>query len=436
MFTMILLLCLSLILTSTLAEESYRDYLSDSNVGRTLLHRLSLLKLISSSSHKKIQNNINPHKESIPPKVCDPKNIVQIVEYQFGRNGNQLIEFTHGIWVAYRHNRTFMMPEWMNTLLLPFEVSYLHTLFCFREYTKPTDDMNILPIESADSFFAFKLANQPIFASLFYIDSKTPTSADIPTKVIDELSLFYISVYTALWSHPKHSIVKASKWLIEHHLQGNFRYSSVHKRTLEGGCSEIFVRATKVSDFSPSELPMNHIEWTGRLHKSHPLCMMSESFVTSTMSLHNRSSEHTKLFVAFDGAGDIHDYKKNPNTVFLDVLNEYHEPKNTTGTNTHTSMIRRTNRVLRHHNPSPNTSGDTSLHMFIDMFVAMQSDLFILNPRSTFSWQIFVIRACLSLQSIPILLTQDLFMEAKGAERPLWVSWSSIQTALLDLYRR
>jgi len=403
-------------------EETYKDYLTG-NVGQILLHRLSLLRIISSSSYNKIQHSLPSS-----PRVCDPKNIVQIVEYQFGRNGNQLIEFAHGIWIAYRYNRTFMMPEWMNTLLLPFNTTYLQSLFCFQEYTKPTEDMNILPIESIESFFAFKLANQPIFAPLFYIDSKTPTESEIPFKAIEELTLFYLTVYTSLWSHPKHSIVKASKWVIENHLQGNFRYASVHKRTLEGGCSEIFMRATKVSDFSSSELPMDHGEWTGRLHKSHPLCVMSESFVTSTMNLHNRSSEQTKVFVAFDGAGDIHDYKRNPNAVFLDVLNDYHEPDITTSTPiTDVSLSTRgRRRDLRHHS----SGGD---HMFIDMFIAMQSDLFIMNPRSTFSWQIFVIRACLSLQSVPVLWNQDLFMEVRESQRPLWVSWKTIQSALVDL---
>lgn len=414
-----ILVVLCLLVVLTLAEESLYDFLTG-NVGQVLLQRLSLLRIVSSSAYRKIQQHI----VNVPTKrECDPKNIVQIVEFQFGRNGNQLIEFTHGVWIAYRYNRTFMMPEWMNTLLNPFETAYLQSMFCFREYTNPTEDMNILPIESADSFFAFKLANQPIFAPLFYIDSLTPTPADIPTKAVNELSLFYIAVYTALWSHPKHSILKASKWLIEHHLQGSFRYSSVHKRTLEGGCSEIFARATKLSDFSLLELPMDHAEFGGRWHRTHPLCSMTESFVTATMNLHNRSSEHTKLFVAFDGSGDIHDYKKNPNAVFLDVLNEYHEADAVT---LHTAATR----SLRHHNPNP---GGDNLNMFIDMFVAMHSDLFIMNPRSTFSWQIFVIRACLALQSVPVLLNQDLFLETRDAHRPLWVSWSSIRATLDEL---
>ena len=32
---------------------------------------------------------------------------------------------------------------------------------------------------------------------------------------------------------------------------------------------------------------------------------------------------------------------------------------------------------------------------FVDMFVAIHSDLFILNPRSTFSWEIYLVRLCL-----------------------------------------
>ena len=59
---------------------------------------------------------------------------------------------------------------------------------------------------------------------------------------------------------------------------------------------------------------------------------------------------------------------------------------------------------------------------------------FILDPRSTFSWQMFVIRTVLGLESVPILKNKDLFViNSKESDRftdseGLWVSWVNIIT--------
>jgi hypothetical protein len=46
------------------------------------------------------------------------------------------------------------------------------------------------------------------------------------------------------------------------------------------------------------------------------------------------------------------------------------------------------------------------------MFVSIHSEFFILNPRSTFSWQIYVIRVILGLESVPVLEDFDVFVKA------------------------
>jgi hypothetical protein len=40
---------------------------------------------------------------------------------------------------------------------------------------------------------------------------------------------------------------------------------------------------------------------------------------------------------------------------------------------------------------------------FVDLLVAMHSDLFIMNPKSTFSWQVYIVRVALALESVPRL---------------------------------
>jgi hypothetical protein len=73
---------------------------------------------------------------------------------------------------------------------------------------------------------------------------------------------------------------------------------------------------------------------------------------------------------------------------------------------------------------------------FVDMFVAIHSDLFILNPRSTFSWEIYLVRLCLGLLSVPVVRTNDLYLRKLPEEEVvpngmLWVSWTSVVDAFL-----
>ena len=75
---------------------------------------------------------------------------------------------------------------------------------------------------------------------------------------------------------------------------------------------------------------------------------------------------------------------------------------------------------------------------YVDIHMAIHGDFFILNPRSTFSWQVLLIRLCLGLESVPTLINSDLYLqdkkeyEAMHRDR-LWVSYSSIVQAAKDL---
>ena len=74
---------------------------------------------------------------------------------------------------------------------------------------------------------------------------------------------------------------------------------------------------------------------------------------------------------------------------------------------------------------------------FLEMFLAIHSDFFIMNPRSTFSFEVFVVRTILGLDSVPIMAKKDFYLLAKdkiGPENPLWVTFESIVNTVLDLY--
>ena len=62
---------------------------------------------------------------------------------------------------------------------------------------------------------------------------------------------------------------------------------------------------TKPSDFTAGELPMDRVEWTGNLMKNHPLCDMPADFVNTTLTMHRKESPQHKMFISFDGRGDV-----------------------------------------------------------------------------------------------------------------------------------
>ena len=74
---------------------------------------------------------------------------------------------------------------------------------------------------------------------------------------------------------------------------------------------------------------------------------------------------------------------------------------------------------------------------FLEMFMAIHSDFFIMNPRSTFSFEVFVIRTCLGLESVPVMKDKDFYVKASDSislKDPLWVTFGSIERAVLHLY--
>ena len=239
--------------------------------------------------------------------------------------------------------------------------------------------------------------------SLFinYVMSSTEFGGFLPKydkQLLRTLSHHFINVYTSLWSSPNPSLVEASNHFISKYLKNDFNYTTVHKRALDGGCSEVLSHNTKLSDYSKLELPMNNREWKGDLLKEHPLCNMTAGFINDTLHLHNKQGD--PLFVSFDGVGDVSGLKKY-GAIFSSVLDT----------------------SLTHKNPE---------RKFLDMFIAMQGDFFILNPRSTFSWQIFLIRTVLGLESVPILKNKDIFVRNNPESdkftdsEGLWVSWVNI----------
>lgn len=364
------------------------------------------------SVHNILQMRMDILKQIARPKKenhhCNTTNAYIIVtEYWYGQLGNQMISFIQTLWVANKINATLVLPYWMKEMLQVFDIHRLHEHYCFTYSETQPKGATIHEITSEESFFLQKLFKMDTFMDLL-----PPMSDD----VIKEVALHFVRVIAALWSEPHHAVLNAVDHIIHHHLDSNFRYTSVHKRGLDGSCHKILGYVTKPSDFSIKELPMDNEEWVGNLLNNHPLCWQSVNFIRSTQSLHSRNG--SKVFVAWDGKGDVGEYT-NAGMVFSnDVLRG--NPKFT--------------KVLEmKFNTHPH---ETHAMQYVDMFVAMHGDLFIMNPRSTFSWQIFVVRACLALESVPIMRPpQDFYLqkypeELKANDREPWVSWTTILDVL------
>ncbi|KAJ1440140.1 hypothetical protein B484DRAFT_162535 [Ochromonadaceae sp. CCMP2298] len=378
MLSMIALACGLLLLLAVARADSPRESAPlarlpghHQEINQLLTQRLALLKKVAL-----LGANGAP---------CSKDRFVFISEHPYGNSGNHIVSLANTLWVAQQMNATLILPEWITSTLKPFNLSVLAQTFCFTlNPAIPKGTVN-LEVTSEDSFFAFKLFHQPPF-----------TLPPLSKTTVDAVSAHYVKVYAALWSNPDPSILQAADWLIHLHLLPSLHYSAVHKRSLDGGCGKIMTENTHVSDFDPKELPMDAPEWKGDLRAHHPLCEMTLSFANATMALHGHAGE--PLFVAFDGQGDVSHYTSS---VFSSVV-EGHE----------------------RHKKTP--------RKYLDMLVAMHASLFVMNPRSTFSWQIFVVRTVLDLPSVP-RLRSDLYLqseaEVRGADRPLWVSWSSVGEA-------
>ena len=90
---------------------------------------------------------------------------------------------------------------------------------------------------------------------------------------------------------------------------------------MDGTCAKTLSDFTKPSDFTMGELPMDRVEWTGNLMKDHPLCDMPAEFVNTTLTMHHKESSQHKMFISFDGRGDV-TALRNMGAVFSTVLDD------------------------------------------------------------------------------------------------------------------
>lgn len=376
---------------------------------QSLFQRMRLLELFAR------QNTVRAAR-------CSNSEFVTLGMYQFGNSGNNLIEFTHALWVAKSLDRTLVLPDWTKHLLKPFDSTLLHQLFCIQE-EETHANASTIELVSSDAFFLFTVFEQDVFK---------PLLPKVDDKLIEEISLHFLVVYAALWSRPRSALIQASLCIIENALDDHLNYMSAHKRSLEGECDNLLSAITVTSDFSPDELPMDHGEWAQcesksnsgsdsaeRVHCNHPLCTMSPSFVAATAKLNH--ADGRPIYLSFDGQGDISDYKTlgEGRVVVSSTMPHCLSPSASPSGGHHDN----------HH------GDDRVSEKFVDMLIAMHAGFFILNPRSTFSWEIYLIRVVLGLESVPIIRNNDMYLQDLNKDYKelnrtrFWVTWESVVKA-------
>ena len=96
--------------------------------------------------------------------TCSTDTFVKITEYAFGNSGNNLIEFTHGLWLSNLWNATLIIPPWMHHILRPFNQTVIKMSFCYVETLSSEPSKQIIEVTSEDSFFMFNLFANPAYS--------------------------------------------------------------------------------------------------------------------------------------------------------------------------------------------------------------------------------------------------------------------------------
>lgn len=431
-YAFLLNIVISLLNIKFVASRNFGD---EDSLEKVINRRVDVLKSVS--------NYLSP---SLP---CYNESYIA-VQSGFGNIGNNMIELASGLWLSKLTNSTFIFPAWIEQLDEFFELSFLQQNFCIERSLKnvPRRKVNFYETSAEDYFFAYRILEKGVFANV-----KMPLWS---RQTVVDLSKTLISVYAGIWSHVRVNIMDAAIYLMKKQLGNNFLYTTVHKRNLDGECNGILNEVLSKSYLESKGIAID----TSDVMKegAHPLCEMRLSFVDKLISQtaqninskssfsssenenhhyhgHNHVHSHNRshgrdfgfgtttwnhsfqthpIFLSYDGDGNIDDYISQKAILSSDLPSKY-----------------------------INSVGKKALR-YVDMLIAMHGDLFVLNPRSTFSFQVFVIRSILGLDSLPIFEDRDVYCKTYSLQelrqcqfkedyphsQSFWISWLSVEESI------
>lgn len=341
------------------------------------------------------------------------------------------------------------MPSFIKKEFEPFNTSMLNDLFCVRSIYSAPGVKNISSLKAAgrDVYIGGSFWTKDEYRKLW--PQLPPFDEDL---MVDELALHAHHVLGALWGNIKPVYQEALIQILSKNMSNTVNYTSVHKRSFEGGCHD-WVNWTRNDNImnngeytvDKSSLPP---KWATYKHFS---CDMPMAMVDDIYSHYHPLSPDAKpiIHLAWDGQDSVEDYKSSLNRVFIGRLNSIdakapnklnisqldargaHDRRalaaeTTTDMRSPKPLIAQlnTSRLIaspaRRNTSSISTKGVRSVHQvkrvtgnatvtnrpilspnFLDMLVAIHSELFVMNPMSTWSWAVAVPRMSLGLALVP-----------------------------------
>ena len=186
---------------------------------------------------------------------CDHKTIIEIKGDSYGNSGNNMIQLTHVLMLSIYYNASVNLPEWMHKKILNhFNTNLLYSQFCIIKSLNELKNKTVTySIPSVDIFDGYKLLKLPKYNN---IGTHTKVPSFNQTTVL-EVTKIFLKVYACLWSHPNPIIEYYSVSLIADHMNGNLNYTTAHKRSFEGGCSDHMYQNHKSTDLQLNEISYN-----------------------------------------------------------------------------------------------------------------------------------------------------------------------------------
>lgn len=202
---------------------------------------------------------------------CKKSKIVITLTWGYGRLNNNLIEFTHAMWMLHYLNATLLVPEWYNQMETLLNSQFLFDKFCLiRNMSDAPSNSVEYNLETEKLFYIYSL----------YKDSRF--SQHLPSWSKDtvlEVSTYFISIYSSLFHKLRRIEVNSILWIVKNKLRGNFDYTAIHKRNLEGECSR-FLKVTTSKDFKKNDIPPFDVS----MH--NPLCAMRYEFTSEVRNIY------------------------------------------------------------------------------------------------------------------------------------------------------
>ena len=230
-----------------------------------------------------------------------------------------------------------------------------------------------------------------------------------------------MAVLCTLWSSVVPSVVSGVVAILrELKLHGNedprrpnwealLEYSSAHQRSLDGECQAIMTHNADFARDFPDLLgndtscsPQNG-GWCKRDHLQTLLCDMPSGFVR------HLCGQDSKIYLAS---------RSYPQDYLTNLQETAEKSQIVVGWD-----LRRRLRLAESLSAQEISSMDVLL-------CVLGTRVFIGNPRSTFSFQIFTLRAVLGLSSVPRVRNHDMYFVRPNCVEDLWVSQESINDIL------